>query len=412
MVRFVASLLLIAFPLVAVAAQGAEDRGKKRRRSYVVGEYAYKKLSEAHELLGEDRFDEAKSLIDELAKRKGLNPHEVALVWQTYGYIYSSKDQLARAADAFEKCLAQDALPDGAQLNTQYNLAQLYMATERFAEGVRTLKAWFQRAENPAASAYYLLALGYVQQDQVDQALGPAKTAVDLSPNPKEAWLQLLLSLRFEKKQYREVANLLEILVTRFPKKSYWMQLSAVYNELQQEENALAVMQVAYLQGFLTRDSELRNLAQMFLFHQIPYWGAKVLEQGLAQKQVDPDADAYELLANAWIFAREYDQALEPLQRAAKLSDDGDLYVRLAQVHMEREDWRLAVDALSAGLAKGSLRDAGHAQLLLGIANYNGKRVNAARQAFGRARRYEKVSQSARQWLKHIERERKLAQEL
>ncbi len=402
--RFVAVFLaLLLAPLPALAQRDDDDKEKKK--SFVVTEKTFKKLNEAHELISAEKYQEAKRVIDGLADDRGLNDHEHALVWQTYGYIWSSLENYGRATAAFEKTLSFDALPEGAQLNTLYNLAQLYMANEQFQKGVLTLKRWFARAENPAPDAYYLLALGYVQQDRFDLALPHAKTAVQKSDKPKEAWLQLLLALYLDKKQYKDGANLLEQLVARFPRKTYWMQLSAVYQETGREKDALAVMQIAYEQGFLSEDRELRNLVQMYLFHEVPYHGAKILEKGIAEGIVKKDAKAYELLANAWVGAREYDRAIPPLRRAAQLSDKGELFMRLGQVYLEREDWKEAREALAAAEKKGGLKDPGQNQLLLGIAQYNSKRLTAARRAFERARGYEKTARPASQWLRHIERE-------
>jgi tetratricopeptide (TPR) repeat protein len=213
------------------------------------------------------------------------------------------------------------------------------------------------------------------------------------------------MALYYEKRNYEEIANVVEQLVVRFSSRTYWVQLSAVYSELGRDEDSLAVMELAYEQDFLESDNQLRRLAQMYLFHQVPYYAAKVVEKGLASEQIEADEEAYELLANSWLSAREYDKALSPLARAAALSQGGDLYVRLAHVRIEREEWNEARNALSSAIDKGDLRHPGNAHLLLGIANYSAKRPNAAKSAFRQARNYDDSKKSADQWLRHISRE-------
>ena len=52
---------------------------------------------------------------------------------------------------------------------------------------------------------------------------------MDSTPEPKEAWLQLLAALYVRKSDYASATPVLEELVLRFPKKAYWVQLSLIY---------------------------------------------------------------------------------------------------------------------------------------------------------------------------------------
>ncbi len=191
----------------------------------------------------------------------------------------------------------------------------------------------------------------------------------------------------------------------RFPKKQYWVQLSLIYGALEDHRRSLAVQQVAYEQGLLTEDRGLRGLARSYLFRELPYPAAKVLEKGLEEGSIARDSDAYELLANSWIAAREYERSLPPLQTAAALSEDGNLYVRLGQVHMQREAWAEASAMLEKAVEKGDLKDPGNAELLLGISYYNGARVVRARTFFLRARRYDSTRDEANRWITHLDTE-------
>jgi tetratricopeptide (TPR) repeat protein len=159
---------------------------------------------------------------------------------------------------------------------------------------------------------------------------------------------------------------------------------------------------MVYLQGLLDKESEYLTLAQMYLFNQIPYQAAAVLRDGLDKGVVGENAKAYQLLADSWLHARERDRALPPMRKAAELAADGNGYVRLGQLYVEREDWDEARDALELALTKGQLRHPGHAQLLLGIAHANQEEWGAAERAFAAARHDEKTEKAADYWLKHL----------
>jgi len=384
-------------------ATASEAKANRRPASLTVSEYAYRKLEKAHELLAVEHYEEAAEVVDKLAERRGLNSHERALIAQIRGYVAAGENLYAEAAAAFERCLSMEALPEGSQRNTRYNLAQLYLATERFDDAVSALELWFSDAENPGAAAYYLLAAAYMQAGKRDLAFEPARRAVELAAEPKEGWLQLLLALDLESKDYEASRVILERLVEHFSTKNYWIQLSAVYVELGREADSLATMQLAYQQQLLDKDSELRYLARMYLYHDIPYRAAQVMEKGISNNTINVDTDAWELLADAWMNAKEYSKAIPPLERAAARDDSGKLYVRLGRLRMERREWGEAVTSLEQALAKKKLIGRGRATLLLGISQYSAEHDGLARLAFEKASEFEEVADAATRWIDHLD---------
>jgi tetratricopeptide (TPR) repeat protein len=249
------------------------------------------------------------------------------------------------------------------------------------------------------------MGIAYFQLEDFDAAVVAAKRAVELRPNPRESWLRLLAALYSQREDYESAIPVLEQLVVRFPKKQYWVQLSLIYGAHENYRRSLAAQQVSYEQGLLTKDKELRRLARSYLFAEIPFPAAKVLEKGLEDGAIAEESDAFELLANSWIAAREYERSLGPLGRAAELSEDGNLYVRLGQVNMQRENWQEAASLLQKAVEKGGLKDPGNADLLLGIAYYNADHVTRARSSFLRAQRHEKTQEAADRWIIHLDSE-------
>ena len=127
-----------------------------------------------------------------------------------------------------------------------------------------------------------------------------------------------------QREQYKEAIAVLEQLIAPRPeKKTYWMQLSSIYGQIEDYPNALAIMQIAYNAGLVTEDSELRRLADLLLFNSVPYRGAQVLETAIEKKTVKLDEKLYEKLANCWIAAGEFDKAINPLQKSRGARADG-----------------------------------------------------------------------------------------
>ena len=110
-----------------------------------------------------------------------------------------------------------------------------------------------------------------------------------------------------------------------------------------------------------------------------------ILTQAVEQKKVKVDAALYQKIANAWLAAREYTKALEPMQRAFDLSSDANIGARISDIHLQRNDWVAAESAAQKALAKGGLQNAGGVKLNLGIALYNQNKLDEARAAFEQA---------------------------
>ena len=396
----------IGLALLVLAIGGGTALGERRappetKRVQATRKWAYSRLMTAQEFLAQEKFAETLEKLDEMKRNpKKLNDHERALMHQTYGYTYSAQADYAAAVREFEAALATGQLPEQAQLLTRYNIGQLYILTEQYDEGITFIRAWFDQAENPAPQAYMLLANAYAQKEDYAAAVPYARTGIEKSEAPRESWLRLLLALHLELEQYAESLGVLVVLAERFPKKAYWVQLAAVYGELGKEKESLAALEVAYRSGYLTESREIVRLASLYLYHDIPYQAAGILEKGLAEKAVEASAKNWELLANAWIRAQELERSISPLERAAKLSEDGELYLRLAQVHVQNEVWKRAAAALVTALDKGGLKKTGNAHLLLGVARFYSGELEAAKRSFERAARYEETEKSARQWLK------------
>jgi tetratricopeptide (TPR) repeat protein len=395
-----ASVLLLATS--AAFAQRAGGGSEEKAPAPTIDAATGKVLNEAIELLNMENYAGAGQKIGTLNLEK-LSPYERSKVEQILFQISYSQERYDEARGHLQKAI------DAGGLNTQeieqarYQSAQLYMTQEKWKEGAAALEEWFKTAQNPNSSAYYLLAVAYYQQDLFDKALPPAKKAVELMDKPQEGWLGMLSALYLQKENYKEAIPVLQRLIAVVPnKKTYWMQLSSVYGQMEDYPNALGVMQLAYSVGLVTDDSEIRRLADLLLFNDVPYRGAQVLETAIEKKAVNIDDKLYEKLANCWIAAGEYDKATGPLERAAELSGDGDNFVRLGELQIQREKWTEAIAAIQKGVDKGKLKDAGNAQLLLGIAYFSQKNYREARPYFERAQRSDKHRQIATSYLQAI----------
>jgi tetratricopeptide (TPR) repeat protein len=127
-----------------------------------------------------------------------------------------------------------------------------------------------------------------------------------------------------------------------------------------------------------------------------------MLEAALREGKLERDAKVAKTIGLAWFVAREHERAKEALSDAATLAEDGQLYVRLAQLNIERESWAEAAAAGRKALRKGGLDSPGKVHLLVGIAEARRGRKAAARKAFRAAAKSPKTRRSAEGWMKFL----------
>jgi tetratricopeptide (TPR) repeat protein len=408
------ALLVLQLPLRAIAADEApraaidldalrKDRAQKAGY-YPVAPRISRYLGAAAKEVDAGDPQEATRLLQKLRLNR-LNPYERALVYRMLAHIAYGANESEQAIEYFLKFLEEEVLPIRDEARVRFNIAQLNLSLQRWQEAIDWLNRWLLYVDDPDPLGFYLMGISYYQLEDFDAAIVQTKRAVEFPKEPRESWLRLLAALYSQKKDYENAAPVLEELVLRFPKKQYWVQLSLIYGAHENYRRSLSVQQVAYAQGYLTEDKELRRLARSYLYHDLPYPAAQILEKALEDSAIARDSEALELLANSWIAAREYERSLGPLRNAAELSEDGNLYVRLGQVHMQSEAWSEASALLEKAIEKGGLEDPGNADLLLGIAYYNGAQIARARSYFLRARKHDSTRSAANRWITHLDTE-------
>ena len=400
-------------PLSAAMAQ--EKKGpdtRETRRTPALRNNVYEKLAKAQEAAEAKDLNGAASILDEMIASGGksaLNSYELANVYNLYAFIYYSREDYAKALKAYEEVVAQPDIPLAMEINTKYTIAQLYFVQEQWQKGINALLDWFAVTDNPNANAYVLLSQGYYQTKDYDKALLNVEKAISMykaeDKLPKEQWYNLARFLYFEKNDVNKTVSTLEELLKYYPKKEYWVQLSHMYGEQKKEALQLAAMDTAYVQGMLDKGPEQVTLAYLYLNGEIPYRAGKVMEKGLKNGSIQPTSKNYEIAASAWRQAQELDKAIADMEQAAAKSDDGELYARLGNIYLDSDKFDEAIVAINKGLSRGGVKRPDTARLVLGMAYFNDKQYDKAREAFKAAGRDERSAKYAQQWMQYLDSE-------
>jgi len=175
-----------------------------------------------------------------------------------------------------------------------------------------------------------------------------------------------------------------------------------MYGETGKEKQQLAILEAAYQQGFLTSKSDLRQLAQVYLYNQLAYKAASVMSKAIESGVAEKSAKNYAFIAEAMVQAKEDNKSVSYFAKAAELSEHGKYDQRMAEVLVNLEQFEDAADAARLALDKGSLDFESNAYVALGMAQYSMQNFDASILAFEQAEKHKKSQRLAEQWIGNI----------
>ena len=410
-ISFRLGLILLAGFLAAGVAYAQDDERaardkQKTKQAQAVSKEVYDKITQAQEAVDEDKLDSALRILQSLNRSDKLTEYERQNVLNYLGYVHYNKGDVTAAIRTYEEMLRIPSLEEQIRKQTVYTLAQLATMEEQYVKAIRLLEEWFVLEINPAPDPYILYAQNLYQENRYSDMIKPIETAMDVARKRekpvKEDWYVLLNFAYFQQEDYRKVRDIQKIMLVNWPKKRYWFSLAGAYTELGEENNLFASYDAAHTQELLERESELVTMAQLYMQHEVPYKAATLLEAEMESGRVKRNAKNYRLLSQAWQLAQEDERSIPALKEAARLSDEGELDLRLGNAYLNLGRYGECVSSVRAGLRKGGIKSPDNAQISLGMCLYNQQKYTASINAFREARKTRRSARISNQWIKVI----------
>lgn len=416
----VLSVGVVSLAGVAPGAMAAEEEKKqKTRRVPTISAPVFKKLEEAQELIDLKDYNKAEKIIQgmlDAGKGKRYNGNERANLYNMLGYVNFSRERYQPAINAYKEVIvSREDISEGMESGTLYTLAQLSFVSESYDQALRYMEEWITKANNPGPQPYIFLGQVYYQKQDFRKAVPQIekgiRVAQERGTKVKEQWYALLNYLYYEQENWPKVLEILEVLVKNWPKRDYWYRLAGIYGQQDDEKRQLWAMEAAYRANYLDRGKDLTTLSGLLMQAEQPYRAAQVLNKGLEDGIVEKTAINWRSLGQAWQLSQENDKAIAALKKSGALDDNGRVYEQLAQLYLEKEQFKSCVGAADSALQKGGLRKVQSTHVIRGMCMYNDDRLQGARASFVRARtssRERSDSASERmsaQWISFIDNE-------
>lgn len=368
-----------------------------------ISETAQKQLTTAYKQIDENQDDKAAEILHKVVEDKRASAYARALALQALGQIDWQKDDYPSAIESMRQAVKLDALPNKAQFQAIYQIAQLSLLQEKYQEALDAITDWFKQSGAQTADAYAIQGNAYYRLDKFQDAINSLKEALAIAEKPNESWMQIIMACYFELEQYDEAGKVAEQQLAKDPNnKKLIQQLSSIYINAKQEQKALDLMASAKQKGLITTEEDYKQLAQLYNYADKSKESTAILMEGLQKGVLKPAYDIYKLLGDAYALAQDDPHAIDAYGKASPFAKDGNVDYLRGHLLLDADRSKEAKDALTQAIAKGGLKQEGEAYILLGNAEYDLGNNAAAIAAYQKAKNYPSTQKMAESWLKSI----------
>ena len=400
----IASLVAIQAPIAdkAVAAEAKEE--KKKRPTQLVGPTVGKKVQKAFELYSgneekgvESDIDGAIVVLQEINAKKA---YDKAYVSRFLAVMYATKGDHEKESIKYLKLAVEpDILNEVDHGEALKLLGDLQMQTKDYKGALVNFYAWMDFTGKNDGATWVKIAQANYELKQLDKMIVPADKAIAaFGDKPNQNPYILKLTSYYERKKYNEAIDVLETVILLFPEnKSWWTQLPMFYLLVENYPKALQTLDLAYKQGFLEKESQIKTLANLYSSNESPYKAAKLLEKHIASGLVKRDDNNISTLANAWHAAQHVGTAAKYYGELAKMTGEAKHYSKQGMLLKQDEQFSKAIPALNKALELGAKNKGRIYQSIAESYFYQGK-YKKAYIAINKAMKDPKSRKAAKGW--------------
>ncbi len=397
----ITSILVIQLPSAHVAlAAEAKKEEKKKRKTQLVGPSVGKKVGKAFEAYSADDIDGALVILLDIDASKDFDKAYVA---RFVAVMYAQKGDAIKSIEYLKKAVAPDILNEGDHGEALKLLADLQMQEKAYKDALKNYNAWMEFTGKSDGNTWVKIGQAYNELKQLDKVIAPADKAIAaFGDKQNQNPYVLKIQSYYERKKFKDAVKVLETVLQVFPEnKTWWTQLGMFYLLIEDYQRGLAVLDLAYKQGFLEKESQIKTLASLYSSNEIPYKAAKLLEKHIDSGLVTRDDKNLSTLANAWHAAQHIDKAAKYYGEVAKMTNESKHYRKQGMLLKQDEQFKPAIVALNKAIELGA-GDAGRIHMSIAESHFYLEQYKQAYTAIKKSLKDPKSRRSAKSWANFI----------
>jgi len=399
----IASLLIVQVVYADHAmATAVKKEEKNRRPSQLVSAPVGKKIQKAFEAYTAEDIDGAIVILKDIKAKKDFDKAYVA---RFIAVMYATKGSNEKEAIYYLKiAIASDILNEGDHGDALKLLGDLQMQTKDFKSALANYYAWMAFTSKNDGNTWVKISQAHYELKQLGKMIVPAdKAIVAFGDKPNQNPYILKLTSYYERKEYKKAIKVLETVILIFPENNtWWIQLPMFYLLDENYPKALQTLDLAYKQGFLDKESQIKTLANLYSSTEAPYKAARLLEKHIASGLVKRDDKNISTLANAWHAAQHVGTAAKYYGELAKMTNKAKYYRKQGMLLKQDEQFLKAILALEKSLYLG-VKNKGRIYISIAESYFYLEEYKKAHIAINKAMKDPKSRKAAKGWQGFIE---------
>ena len=402
--RKLSTSLLLATSVIAMqlpvassvfAAEAKEE--KKKRPTQLVGPVVGKKVQKAFEAYTADDIDGAIVILQDINAKK---VYDKAYVDRFIAIMYATKgNNEQKAIEKLKAAIEPDILNEKDHGESIKLLADLQMQTKDYENAIKNYNAWMDFTGSEDGATWVKIAQANYELKRLDKVIAPADRAIAAFGDKQNQNPYILkITSYYERKMYKEAIKVLETVVQLFPEnKQWWTQLGQFYVLVEDYDKGLSTLDLAYKQGYLEKESEIKILANLYASNDMPFKSAKIWEKHIASGDVKRDDKNLFSLANSWHAAQHIGKAAKVFGELAKMTNEEKHYRKQGNLLKQDEQFKKAIVALNKALELGA-KEKGRVYMSIAESHFYLEQYKQAYAAIKKAMADPKTRKFARGW--------------
>jgi tetratricopeptide (TPR) repeat protein len=327
---------------------------------------------------------QAKNWAEVIAKSKDVEalpnktPYDVYVMHQFLGIAYVQMQRYEEAIPSFQLQLDSGFLSPEDTSRIQRALVSLNYQAKKWPEAVTAGRVVIASGK-ANAETYFMIAHSQYFQNLHKDVVGTVKQYLDeaatRNEKPEENCLIINSQSQIQLGESKGIVSAYELLVQYYPKPGYWRDLMVMERDVLSRGTSSDVVTLNLYRlmrevDALKDGNDYLEMAQLAVQLGSPGEAVDAINRGTAANIFSSDNEksaAKTQLQTAQRLSDTDRAGLAKFETEAKAAKAGEADVRLGQAYLSYNDAEQAVTAIQRGIAKGSLRNADEAQILLGI---------------------------------------------
>lgn len=329
------------------------------------------KLVKLSDQVAQKKDDDALASAEEiLANPKASNTDRAqAAYYAGFAAVDKNGTDYTQASAYFQRAISENGLSNNAQYSVMLNLAQMQMSQKKYADAQATAGRFLTETQSEDPKAYAVVGNSQYRLDHYPEAVAALKKVLgsNVEGVVTDNVVQMLIDSYIQMKQPNEAAALAEQLSAKNPDdKNAQMVVASIYVGAEQPEKASAIFDRLRAKGLLTESKDYETGYRL-----LDSIGGRskdiisLINEGLDKKILTPSPEVYSLLGQSYYDVDQMPQAIAAWEKGAPLATDGEIYLNLAKLRNQNDQFAEGKAAARQALAKGVERP-GEAWLEIG----------------------------------------------